>query len=113
MIFKVHLKPVTLAEGQDTEAVAQRMAALTPGFAGADIANICNEAAIFAARRDSAGVDMQDFERATERVMGGLPKDNSMMSENERRTIALHESGHAVAGWFLKNADPLLKVSIQ
>merc|ERR1719253_712228 len=113
MIFKVHLKPISIVEGLDRSSVAERMAALTPGFAGADIANICNEAAIFAARRDSAGVDMQDFERATERVMGGLPKDNSMMSETERRTIALHESGHAVAGWFLKNADPLLKVSIQ
>lgn len=112
-VFLVHLKPISITEGLDRASVAERMAALTPGFAGADIANICNEAAIFAARRDSAGVDMQDFERATERVMGGLPKDNSMMSETERRTIALHESGHAVAGWFLKNADPLLKVSIQ
>jgi ATP-dependent metalloprotease FtsH len=112
-VFEVHLKPISIVEGLDRSSVAERMAALTPGFAGADIANICNEAAIFAARRDAAGVEMQDFERATERVMGGLPKDNSMMSENERRTIALHESGHAVAGWFLKNADPLLKVSIQ
>merc|ERR1719253_2521672 len=112
MIFMVHLKPISLVEGQDTEAVAQRMAALTPGFAGADIANICNEAAIFAARRDAVGVEMKDFESATERVMGGLPKENSMMSQAERKTVALHESGHALAGWFLQNADPLLKVSI-
>merc|ERR1719265_3082584 len=111
-IFHVHLKKVTLAEGQDKESVAQRMAALTPGFAGADIANICNEAAIFAARRAASGVEMVDFERATERVIGGLPKENSLMSQAERRTVALHESGHAIAGWFLKHADPLLKVSI-
>jgi len=111
-IFHVHLKKVTLAEGQDKESVAQRMAALTPGFAGADIANICNEAAIFAARRAASGIEMVDFERATERVIGGLPKENSLMSQAERRTVALHESGHAIAGWFLKHADPLLKVSI-
>jgi len=88
------------------------MAALTPGFAGADIANICNEAAIHAARREAPSVDMQDFERATERVMAGLPKQNSLMSPAEKRTVALHESGHAIVGWFLENADPLLKVSI-
>jgi ATP-dependent Zn protease len=88
------------------------MAALTPGFAGADIANVCNESAIFAARRNAEGVEMMDFERATERVMGGLPKENSIMSPEERRTVALHEAGHAIAGWFLENADPLLKVSI-
>lgn len=111
-IFLVHLKPITLIEGQDVEAVAQRMASLTPGFAGADIANICNEAAIFAARRSAEAVEMVDFERATERVIGGLPKENSLMSQAERRTVALHESGHALAGWFLKHSDPLLKVSI-
>merc|ERR1740121_1074483 len=111
-IFKVHLKPVTLDENLDLESVSKRMAALTPGFAGSDIANICNEAAIFAARRDVAAVEMEDFERATERVMGGLPKTNSLMSKKDRRTVALHESGHAVVGWFLEHADPLLKVSI-
>jgi len=111
-IYLVHLKPIQLIEGQDVEAVAQRMAALTPGFAGADIANICNEAAIFAARRNAVGVEMVDFERATERIIGGLPKENSLMSQTERRTVALHESGHALAGWFLKHSDPLLKVSI-
>jgi ATP-dependent Zn protease len=88
------------------------MAALTPGFAGADIANICNEAAIFAARRNAKGVEMDDFEKATERVMGGLPKENGLMSKEERHAVAVHESGHALAGWFLQHADPLLKVSI-
>lgn len=111
-IFKVHLKPVTLSDKLDTDSVAKRMAALTPGFAGSDIANICNEAAIFAARRNVPAVEMEDFERATERVMGGLPKTNSLMSLKDRRTVALHESGHAIVGWFLEHADPLLKVSI-
>jgi AFG3 family protein len=111
-IYLVHLKPITISEGLDMDSIAQRMAALTPGFAGADIANICNEAAIFAARRDAVGVEMVDFERATERIIGGLPKENGLMSPEERKTVALHESGHALAGWFLKNADPLLKVSI-
>ncbi|CAE7375156.1 FTSH10 [Symbiodinium natans] len=111
-IFMVHLKPVTLHKQLSAEEVAKRMASLTPGFAGADIANICNEAAIFAARRTAESVEMQDFERATERVLGGLPKQNSLMSPAEKRTVALHESGHAVAGWFLEHADPLLKVSI-
>jgi len=111
-IYLVHLKPIQLIEGQDVEAVAQRMAALTPGFAGADIANICNEAAIFAARRNAVGVEMVDFERATERIIGGLPKENSLMSQTERKTVALHESGNALAGWFPKHSDPLLKVSI-
>eukprot|EP00930_Biecheleria_cincta_P004299 TRINITY_DN105205_c0_g1_i1.p1 TRINITY_DN105205_c0_g1~~TRINITY_DN105205_c0_g1_i1.p1 ORF type:complete len:795 (+),score=149.55 TRINITY_DN105205_c0_g1_i1:40-2424(+) len=112
-IFMVHLKPVTLDEKLDPADVAKRMAALTPGFAGADIANICNEAAIFAARRKAEAVEMDDFERATERVLGGLPKTNNLMSPAEKRTVAIHESGHAVAGWMLENADPLLKVSIQ
>lgn len=111
-IFMVHLKPISLKKDIVVSDVAKRMAALTPGFAGADIANICNEAAIFAARRNAESVEMEDFERATERVLGGLPKHNSLMSPKEKRTVALHESGHAVAGWFLEYADPLLKVSI-
>jgi AFG3 family protein len=111
-IFYVHLKPVVLDEKLDVTSVAKRMAALTPGFAGADIANVCNEAAIFAARRNGKAVEMDDFERATERVMGGLPKHNSLMSKTEKRTVALHEAGHAVIGWFLEHSDPLLKVSI-
>jgi len=111
-IFMVHLKPVTLNESLSMESVSKRLAALTPGFAGSDIANICNESAIFAARRNSESVEMQDFERASERILGGLPKENKMTSTKEKRTVALHESGHAVAGWFLEHADPLLKVSI-
>jgi len=110
-IFKVHLKPIKLAEGTDKEEVARRMAALSPGMAGADIANVCNEAAIFAVRRDSL-VEMQDFESAVERVIGGLKKQNNLMSPHDRRVIAVHEAGHAVAGWFCEYADPLLKVSI-
>eukprot|EP00933_Yihiella_yeosuensis_P021937 TRINITY_DN17288_c0_g1_i1.p1 TRINITY_DN17288_c0_g1~~TRINITY_DN17288_c0_g1_i1.p1 ORF type:complete len:609 (+),score=176.01 TRINITY_DN17288_c0_g1_i1:206-1828(+) len=111
-IFLVHLKPVALDAKLDTKEVAKRMAALTPGFAGADIANICNEAAIFAARRKGDNIIMDDFERASERVLGGLPKHNSLMSPKEKHTVALHESGHAITGWFLEHADPLLKVSI-
>jgi AFG3 family protein len=111
-IYKVHLKPVSISKDLPEDDVAQRMAALTPGFAGADIANVCNEAAIFAARRNAESVEMVDFERATERVIGGLPKQNSLMSSEEKRTVALHECGHAIAGWFLEHTDPLLKVTI-
>eukprot|EP00451_Oxyrrhis_marina_P007144 CAMPEP_0204278074 /NCGR_PEP_ID=MMETSP0468-20130131/29659_1 /ASSEMBLY_ACC=CAM_ASM_000383 /TAXON_ID=2969 /ORGANISM="Oxyrrhis marina" /LENGTH=778 /DNA_ID=CAMNT_0051254937 /DNA_START=41 /DNA_END=2377 /DNA_ORIENTATION=+ len=111
-IFMVHLKPVTLAEGLDMKDIAQRMASLTPGFSGADIANICNEAAIFAARGKCTGVDNSHFELAAERVLGGLPKNSNLMDAKQKKTVALHESGHAVVGWFLKHADPLLKVSI-
>jgi len=111
-IFKVHLKPIQLVSGLGMEKVAHRLSALTPGFVGSDIANICNEAAIFAARRNSEAVAMVDFERASERVMAGLPKNSSLMSKQNKRTVAVHESGHAVAGWFLKHADPLLKVTI-
>jgi len=111
-IFLVHLRPINLATDLKPETVAKRMSALTPGFAGSDIANICNEAAIFGARRNADAVEMQDFERATERVIGGLAKHNSVMSPEERKTVAFHECGHAIAGWFLEHADPLLKVSI-
>jgi AFG3 family protein len=111
-IFKVHLKPVKLAKGTPMDEVARRMSALTPGMAGADIANICNEAAIFAARRGFDTVEMLDFESAVERVIGGLKKQNNLMSESDRKVVAVHESGHAIAGWFLQYADPLLKVSI-
>merc|ERR1712137_1348437 len=100
-IFKVHLKPIRLVDDLSMEKVAHRLSALTPGFVGSDIANICYEA-----------VAMVDFERATERVMAGLPKTNSLMSKKNKRTVAVHEAGHAVAGWFLKHADPLLTVTI-
>mmetsp|Transcript_41813 Transcript_41813/g.94033 ORF Transcript_41813/g.94033 Transcript_41813/m.94033 type:complete len:796 (+) Transcript_41813:62-2449(+) len=111
-IYMVHLKPVQLSEKLSPDSVAKRMAALTPGFAGSDIANVCNEAAIFAARRNSSCVEMEDFELACERVIGGLPKQNSLMSKEEKKTVAIHEAGHAVCGWFMQHADPLLKVSI-
>jgi len=111
-IFKVHLKPVKVDPNESTEVVARRMAALTPGMSGAEIANICNEAAIYAARRDSKHANLLDFETAVERVIGGLKKQNNLMSEHDRKVIAIHEAGHAVAGWFLEHTDPLLKVSI-
>jgi AFG3 family protein len=84
---------------------------LTPGFAGADIANICNEAAIVAARRKGESVSMKDFEKATDRIIGGL-ESNKIMSKEEQSIVAHHEAGHAVAGWFLEHADPLMKVTI-
>jgi len=108
-IFLVHLQGITL-DGEPEE-VAGRLAGLTPGFAGADIANICNEAAIVAARRKAEAVSMEDFEKATDRVIGGL-ESNKIMSDEERSIVAYHEAGHAVAGWFLEHADPLLKVTI-
>lgn len=108
-IFNVHLKGISL-EG-DAEDFAGRMAGLTPGFAGADIANICNEAAIQAARRKGESVSMGDFEKATDRIIGGL-ESNKIMSDEERSIVAHHEAGHAVAGWFLEHSDPLLKVTI-
>ncbi|OWZ18335.1 Cell division protease ftsH [Phytophthora megakarya] len=108
-IFKVHLKGLTL-DGK-VDDFARRMAALTPGFAGAEIANICNEAAIVAARRNGSNISFKDFEQATDRVIGGL-ETNRIMSPEEKKTVAYHEAGHAVAGWFLEHADPLLKVTI-
>jgi AFG3 family protein len=108
-IFKVHLQGIKL-EGQ-MEDYAGRLAGLTPGFAGADIANICNEAAIVAARRQGKSVTMEDFEKATDRIIGGL-ESNKIMSFEERQIVAHHEAGHAIAGWFLEHADPLLKVTI-
>ena len=91
---------------------AQRLAALTPGFAGAEIANIVNEAAIIAAREAKDAIEMRDFEKASERVIGGIEKPNSIMTDKEKKTVAYHEAGHAIAGWFLEHADPLLKVTI-
>jgi len=112
-IFKVHLKPVKVQEDIDQVELCRRMAALTPGCSGSSISQICNEAAIQAARRNSNnGVEMIDFEKATERSLGGLEKTNSMMSKETRLTVARHEAGHAIVGWFLKHADPTLKVSI-
>src|SRR5690606_10628259 len=107
-IFKVHLQPLKLAP--DVES--KKLAAQTPGFAGAEIANVCNEAALIAARRNKESVDMQDFHDAIDRVIGGLEKKNKIISQEEKKIVAYHEAGHAVAGWFLEHADPLVKVSI-
>jgi len=107
-IFKVHLKPIKLDPGVDPK----KLSAQTPGFAGAEIANVCNEAALIAARRDKKAVDMQDFQDAIDRVIGGLEKKTKIISPEEKRIVAYHEAGHAVAGWFLEHADPLVKVSI-
>ncbi|MDF3077199.1 MAG: ATP-dependent metallopeptidase FtsH/Yme1/Tma family protein [Sphingobacteriaceae bacterium] len=107
-IFKVHLKPVKVAEGVDPK----KLSAQTPGFAGAEIANVCNEAALIAARKNKESVDMQDFQDAIDRVIGGLEKKNKIISPEEKRIVAYHEAGHAIAGWFLEHADPLVKVSI-
>jgi AFG3 family protein len=107
-IFKVHLKPVKLADGVD----AKKLSAQTPGFAGAEIANVCNEAALIAARKNKEAVDMQDFQDAIDRVIGGLEKKNKIISPEEKRIVAYHEAGHAIAGWYLEHADPLVKVSI-
>jgi len=108
-IFAVHLDGLTL-EGE-SEEYSGRLAGLTPGFAGADIANLCNEAAIVAARRKADSVTFPDFEKATDRIIGGL-ESNKIMSEKDKKIVAYHEAGHAVAGWFLEHADPLLKVTI-
>ncbi|AHM60443.1 membrane protease ftsh catalytic subunit [Flammeovirgaceae bacterium 311] len=107
-IFKVHLKPIKLS----AEVDPKKLSAQTPGFAGAEIANVCNEAALIAARRDKKAVDMQDFQDAVDRVIGGLEKKNKIISPEEKKIVAYHEAGHAVAGWFLEHADPLVKVSI-
>ncbi len=92
--------------------MSKRLSAQTPGFAGAEIANVCNEAALIAARRDKKAVDMQDFQDAIDRVIGGLEKKNKIILPEEKKIVAFHEAGHAVAGWFLEHADPLVKVSI-
>ncbi len=107
-IFNVHLKPLRLAEEVD----AKKLSAQTPGFAGAEIANVCNEAALIAARRDKRSINMQDFQDAIDRVIGGLEKKNKIISPEEKKIVAYHEAGHAIAGWFLEHADPLVKVSI-
>lgn len=107
-IFNVHLKPIKLAPGIS----ALKLAEQTPGFAGAEIANVCNEAALIAARKNKTEVDMQDFNDAVDRVIGGLEKKNKIISPQEKQIVAYHEAGHAVTGWFLASTDPLVKVSI-
>lgn len=107
-IFKVHLKPIKVSEQVDIHKLAEQ----TPGFAGADIANICNEAALIAARKGKEAVDMGDFQDAVDRVIGGLEKKNKIISPDEKKIIAYHEAGHAICGWYLEHAYPLLKVTI-
>uniref|UniRef100_A0A8C6MIJ2 AFG3-like AAA ATPase 1 n=1 Tax=Nothobranchius furzeri TaxID=105023 RepID=A0A8C6MIJ2_NOTFU len=133
-IFKVHLQPIKLDPSLDKDALARKMAAATPGFTGvflgsnkswddlfcfvlffdpgADIANVCNEAALIAARYLSPAVSHTHFEQAIDRVIGGLEKKTQVLQPTEKKTVAYHEAGHAVAGWFLQHVDPLLKVSI-
>ncbi|WP_445204015.1 ATP-dependent zinc metalloprotease FtsH [Tenuifilum sp.] len=107
-IFKVHLRPLKLEENLDISFLAKQ----TPGFSGADIANVCNEAALIAARKNKKYVEKQDFLDAIDRIIGGLEKKNKIISKEERRTIAYHEAGHATVSWLLEHANPLLKVSI-
>ncbi|HEY1114122.1 MAG TPA: ATP-dependent zinc metalloprotease FtsH [Chitinophagaceae bacterium] len=107
-IFKVHLKPIKVSEKVDIHKLAEQ----TPGFAGADIANVCNEAALIAARKGKSAVDMSDFQDAVDRVIGGLEKKNKIISPEEKKIIAYHEAGHAICGWYLEHAYPLLKVTI-
>uniref|UniRef100_A0A2M4BE63 Putative aaa+-type atpase n=1 Tax=Anopheles marajoara TaxID=58244 RepID=A0A2M4BE63_9DIPT len=109
-IFKVHLGP--LRTNLDKTDLARKMAALTPGFTGADIANVCNEAALIAARDLNDSIILKHFEQAIERVIAGMEKKTNVLSPEEKRTVAYHEAGHAVCGWFLEHSDPLLKVSI-
>ena len=109
-IFKVHLGE--LKTDLVKEDLARKMAALTPGFTGADIANVCNEAALIAARELATSIVNKHFEAAIERVIAGLEKKTQVLQPEEKRTVAYHEAGHAVTGWFLEYADPLLKVSI-
>jgi AFG3 family protein len=105
---KVHLKPLKLAADIDPK----ELSAQTPGFAGAEIANVCNEAALIAARRGKTAVDMKDFQEAMDRVIGGLEKKNKLISPEEKKIVAYHEAGHAIAGWYLEHANPLVKVTI-
>lgn len=107
-IFNVHLRPLKL----EKEIKSSFLAKQTPGFSGADIANVCNEAALIAARRDKKQVEKQDFLDAIDRIVGGLEKKNKIMTQDEKRTIAFHEAGHATLSWFLEYAHPLIKVTI-
>ncbi|AOA60899.1 mitochondrial inner membrane m-AAA protease component [Komagataella phaffii CBS 7435] len=111
-IFGVHLKKLTLSADEDMDDLKGRLATLTPGFSGADIANCCNEAALIAARNNATHVELKHFEMAIERVIAGLEKKSKVLSPPEKRNVAYHEAGHAICGWYLEHADPLLKVSI-
>ena len=107
-IFEVHTRLLILADNVDCKVLA----AQTPGFAGAEIANVCNEAALLAARLEKESIELDDFEKAISRVIGGLEKKNKLIKPEEKRIVAYHESGHAITGWYLPNTDPVIKVSI-
>jgi cell division protease FtsH len=107
-IFEVHLKPLKKVDGLDIDFLAKQ----TPGFSGADIANVCNEAALIAARNNKTAVDKQDFLDAVDRIVGGLEKKNKIVTPEEKRAIAVHEAGHATVSWMLEHAAPLVKVTI-
>jgi cell division protease FtsH len=107
-IFKVHLKPIKMDKTIDIDLLSKQ----TPGFSGADIANVCNEAALFAARKRKNAVSHTDFDEAVDRIVGGLEKRSRVISDTEKKTIAFHEAGHAIVSWLLKYASPLMKVSI-
>lgn len=107
-IFQVHLKPIKIAKDIDIDFLAKQ----TPGFSGADIANICNEAALIAARKDKKFVEKQDFLDAVDRIIGGLEKKNKIITKDEKKAIAFHEAGHATISWLLEHAHPLVKVTI-
>ena len=107
-IFEVHLRPIKTAETLDLDFLARQ----TPGFSGADIANVCNEAALIAARKEKKAVTKQDFLDAVDRIVGGLEKKNKIITPGEKKTIAYHEAGHATVSWMLEHAAPLVKVTI-
>lgn len=107
-IFEVHLRPLKVSEKLDHDFLAKQ----TPGFSGADIANVCNEAALVAARKDKEAIERQDFLDAVDRIIGGLEKKNKIITAEEKKTIAYHEAGHATASWMLEHAAPLVKVTI-
>ena len=107
-IFKVHVRALKLND----DVIVKNLAAQAPGFAGAEIANVCNESALIAARKNKNSIEMIDFQDAIDRVIGGLEKKNKIISPEEKKIVAYHEAGHAVAGWYLEHADPLVKVSI-
>lgn len=107
-IFKVHTRDLILSDAVNVILLA----AQTPGFAGAEIANVCNEAALLAAREDKDAIEMDDFERSIDRIIAGLEKKNKIISPDEREIVAYHEAGHAITGWFLRYTDPVVKVSI-
>ena len=107
-IFKVHLKPLKVVKSLDIDFLAKQ----TPGFSGADIANVCNESALIAARKNRKSVGRQDFLDAVDRIVGGLEKKNKIITPEEKETIAYHEAGHAIVSWLLEYAAPLVKVTI-